>query len=472
MINKIIRIIVVTATIFFTPMKTVSAQDNPTYPIYIVQPGETLTQIAYKFNVSLDDLIQINGIVNPNLISEGTQLYIPDLEGVSGILTTQTVGLGESLRSFLRQYQIPKELFMLLNRITSPQEIYAGSSLIIPMDESNKPLINTHNLQKYQTLFEQTVVLNENPWTVTYNNQINYSIDFLPGEPIFTTSEDEENEIISISPYIQSVDINPLPLVQGHTTLIKIKSYLPLIIKGHLGSRELHFFLSTEEENIYYALQGIHAMTKPGLIPLYLEGYFENGQSFALEQNLLLESGMYPKDPPLHVLDETVDPSITKQENDFVNLIIESITPEQNWSGNFRYPVDGSLEEGTIGFTSRFGNRRSYNNSEYIYFHTGVDFGVYVNSLNIYAAALGRVVFAGLLTVRGNATYIDHGQGIFSGYFHQNEIFVKEGDFVEAGQLIGLIGNTGRVTGPHLHWEVWANGVQVDPVDWVNNTYP
>lgn len=49
---------------------------------------------------------------------------------------------------------------------------------------------------------------------------------------------------------------------------------------------------------------------------------------------------------------------------------------------------------------------------------------------------------------------------------------VKVGDVVEPGQLIGLIGGTGRVTGPHLHWEVWANGVQVDPQNWLDRTFP
>jgi murein DD-endopeptidase MepM/ murein hydrolase activator NlpD len=74
--------------------------------------------------------------------------------------------------------------------------------------------------------------------------------------------------------------------------------------------------------------------------------------------------------------------------------------------------------------------------------------------------------------VRGNATFIDHGQGIFTGYFHQSAIQVNVGDYVEKGQLIGQIGSTGRVTGPHLHWEIWANGVQVNPIDWVLNAYP
>jgi murein DD-endopeptidase MepM/ murein hydrolase activator NlpD len=167
-----------------------------------------------------------------------------------------------------------------------------------------------------------------------------------------------------------------------------------------------------------------------------------------------------------------VDPAITGPEEDLVRSYTTQVSSEKYWQGAFRYPVDGSVEDDTIGFMSTYGNRRSYNGSDYTYFHTGLDFGVYTNSLNIYAAEAGVVVYTGSLTVRGNATFIDHGQGVFSGYFHQAQILVNVGDHVEKGQLIGQIGSTGRVTGPHLHWEIWVNGVQVNPVDWVLNTYP
>jgi murein DD-endopeptidase MepM/ murein hydrolase activator NlpD len=74
--------------------------------------------------------------------------------------------------------------------------------------------------------------------------------------------------------------------------------------------------------------------------------------------------------------------------------------------------------------------------------------------------------------VRGNATVIDHGWGVYSGIWHQSEIQVQVGQTVQKNQIIGLVGGTGRVTGPHLHWEVWVNGIQVNPLDWLINTYP
>ena len=67
---------------------------------------------------------------------------------------------------------------------------------------------------------------------------------------------------------------------------------------------------------------------------------------------------------------------------------------------------------------------------------------------------------------------IDHGWGVYSGFWHQSEFLVQVGEFVAPGQVIGLVGDTGRGTGAHLHWELWVNGVQVDPLDWLQQEYP
>ncbi len=82
------------------------------------------------------------------------------------------------------------------------------------------------------------------------------------------------------------------------------------------------------------------------------------------------------------------------------------------------------------------------------------------------------VVFTGLKTVRGTATIIDHGEGVYSGLYHQAEIYVSAGEHVTAGQLIGKIGATGRVTGAHLHCDLFVNGVQVNPLKWLDEPFP
>ncbi len=96
-----------------------------------------------------------------------------------------------------------------------------------------------------------------------------------------------------------------------------------------------------------------------------------------------------------------------------------NITPDKYWDGKFIKPVD---EPSCI--KSWFGNRRSYNDQPYNKYHTGVDFGVCAN-LNVYAPADGTVVYTGPLTIRGNATIIDHGLGVYSGFWHQEIYWLK-----------------------------------------------
>ena len=181
----------------------------------------------------------------------------------------------------------------------------------------------------------------------------------------------------------------------------------------------------------------------------------------------MIKAGVFSKDPVLYVDPETINPENTKPEEELIQSKIKDATPGKKWDGLFKLPVDEPF-----CIYSYFGNRRSYNGGEYKYFHTGLDFGVCA-TLNIYAPAAGTVVYAGPQTVRGNLVLIDHGWGVYSGFYHMNDILVQVGDVVEAGTLLGTIGDTGRVTGPHLHYEIWVNGVQVNPETWIfDRTYP
>jgi murein DD-endopeptidase MepM/ murein hydrolase activator NlpD len=93
-------------------------------------------------------------------------------------------------------------------------------------------------------------------------------------------------------------------------------------------------------------------------------------------------------------------------------------------------------------------------------------------NLNIYAAADGQVVFAGELPIHGNHTIIDHGWGVYSTYSHQSQILVSPGQNVKRGDLIGIIGTTGRSVGPHLHFEIKINGIYVNPMTWLSKVFP
>ncbi|WP_260597287.1 M23 family metallopeptidase [Sphingomonas endolithica] len=117
-------------------------------------------------------------------------------------------------------------------------------------------------------------------------------------------------------------------------------------------------------------------------------------------------------------------------------------------------PVSGRI-------TSGFG-LRMHPLLHYMRMHKGIDFGAPWGS-PIYAAVDGVVKVAGRSAGYGNLVKLDHGNGISSGYGHMSRILVRPGQHVSRGQQIGAVGSTGMSTGPHLHWEVWKNGVAVNP---------
>lgn len=111
---------------------------------------------------------------------------------------------------------------------------------------------------------------------------------------------------------------------------------------------------------------------------------------------------------------------------------------------------------------SAFGTRSIFNGKPRNA-HGGADF-LSPSGTIVHAPNAGRIVVARSLYYSGNTVIIDHGLGVFSMLAHLSRIDVKEGDLIIANQTLGLVGATGRVTGPHLHWAVRAGNARVDPL--------
>jgi murein DD-endopeptidase MepM/ murein hydrolase activator NlpD len=104
-------------------------------------------------------------------------------------------------------------------------------------------------------------------------------------------------------------------------------------------------------------------------------------------------------------------------------------------------------------------------------YHEGTDFAI-PSGTPVYAPADGVVMVAEPLAVRGNAIVIDHGWGLYSGYWHLSEFKVTPGQTVKQGDLIALSGNTGLSTGAHLHWDMRVLGLNVDPMQFTRQVFP
>jgi hypothetical protein len=126
------------------------------------------------------------------------------------------------------------------------------------------------------------------------------------------------------------------------------------------------------------------------------------------------------------------------------------------WSGPFVAPRPGPVTDG-FGVSRVFNGRLRSR-------HLGADFDGGIGD-SVLATNRGVVVYAGPLYFNGTTVFIDHGAGLLSAYLHLSQTLVAPGDTVSTGQLIGLVGATGRVTGPHLHWFASYGDITVDPVD-------
>ena len=149
-----------------------------------------------------------------------------------------------------------------------------------------------------------------------------------------------------------------------------------------------------------------------------------------------------------------VDPRI-ESEALFLRGVYQKATDARLWSQPFVLPVSDPVN-------SAFG-RRSVFNGEARSPHAGADF-LSPAGRAVTAPNAGRVVAARDLFFTGNTVIVDHGLGLFSTFAHLSRLDVAEGALVESGQLVGAVGATGRVTGPHLHWALRVGGARVDPM--------
>jgi murein DD-endopeptidase MepM/ murein hydrolase activator NlpD len=251
-------------------------------------------------------------------------------------------------------------------------------------------------------------------------------------------------------------------LSQGSLLLVEVKSAKPLAeIKGDWGGRSVSFWQEAGAETPQRALLGVDLEKAPGEYEFTVTGQSARGEKISCNAKVEVKQGRFATER-LTVGKQFVEPSPEQikradEERQRLRDIFDRATPQRLWDGNFRVPLDGVTEG------SNFGKRRILNGNPGSP-HGGADLRG-TTGTPVHAAQRGRVVLAEELFFAGNTVVMDHGLGIYTFYGHLSEIGVKVDDVLESGAVLGEVGATGRVTGPHLHWGLSVGKARVNPLE-------
>jgi len=251
---------------------------------------------------------------------------------------------------------------------------------------------------------------------------------------------------------------------QGSLLLMDLKSSKALAeVRGEWGGRSVPLWSENASENQRKGLLAVDLEKEPGEYELKLTGQTAGGEKVSCSTMVTVRKGQFATEK-LQVGKQFVEPSPEQikradEERQKLRDIFEHVTPERLWDGKFRIPIDGV----TTG--SNFGRRRILNGNPGSP-HGGADLPG-ATGTPVHSAQRGQVVLAEGLFFGGNTVVVDHGLGIYTFYGHLSEIDVKVGDPVEAGAVLGKVGATGRVTGPHLHWGLTVERARVNPLQLV-----
>ncbi|MEE8364923.1 MAG: peptidoglycan DD-metalloendopeptidase family protein [Gammaproteobacteria bacterium] len=208
-------------------------------------------------------------------------------------------------------------------------------------------------------------------------------------------------------------------------------------------------------DNKFVAIVGLPLNLKPG--EYYISGHWGNEK--ALQKKFF---SVVSKEYTTQYINIEDDRKVNPYASDMARIWAEQKRQRKAKSHYSDTPVDVNFIQPTQGIlTGSFGRRRIFN-GEARRPHSGMDIAA-DQGVPVLSPADGNVVELGDFFFSGNLVYVHHGQGVTSLFAHMSEINVELGQAVKKGQLIGKVGATGRVTGPHLHWSLGLNGTWIDP---------
>lgn len=466
---------------------SVLAQQEPEVPagltIHVVQRGENLFRIALSYGLTTDELAAINGITNTNNIYVGQRLLVPAPQSVHHEPQVHIVQPGETLADIATLYGKTLEELVAINEIGNINRIYSGQQLYItqpdaetqqpeqpapaaPLPESEMGTTSIlHTVQSGETLFRIGLRYGRTVNELAAANNLTDPTLIYTGQQLLIPDVQVPQLAVELPAPITALNVQPLIPMEGGTASVRITTSTPATLSAEFLGRSLHV-ITQEGGTEHIMLIGVPMFTEPDIYPFTLELAAAGGAQISFGFNLQIVSGGYGQqiiNLPAELLG-LLEPGTEEYELNLMRTLTANVTAERYFSGPLGLPAAAPMN-------AAFGIRRSYNGSAFDRYHNGVDFAG-APGTPILAAAPGRVVLVDFLNIRGITTVIDHGWGVYTVYAHQMASNVQVGDFVQTSQPIGTVGSSGRVTGAHLHWEVWVNGIAVDPLQWVQQSLP
>jgi murein DD-endopeptidase MepM/ murein hydrolase activator NlpD len=425
--------------------------------VHVVQAGETLFGIAQQHGTTVEAIADANGISDPSFITSGQRLVIPTAAGTSSrpTITTYLVVPGDTLDVVARRFDSTAATIAELNGIVSPTGLTAGQLLRVPDQYAGR----LHPVAEQETALGLALRYDLSPWEFQTSNGLSSSGALLPGQRVWVPSQVSTGTLPS--PFL-ALDVGPLPILQGHTVRVAAELVTGTEVRGVFEDQVLNFAVKGDA---HYAFFGIHALDDPGVYTLALLATEDTGDEVYVTRSINVIDANFDFEQ-INLPVDLGDTEAIAAERARIAEIKPVFNPERYWDGLFVRPIDTEI-------TSLFGTNRLYKYPSYQYYgyHEGTDFGGEVGT-PIHAPATGVVVLAEPLYLRGNALVIDHGWGIYTGYWHLSQFDVEVGQRVEPGDQVALMGSTGNSTGAHLHWDLWVNGTNVSALQWTEQPFP
>ena len=254
-----------------------------------------------------------------------------------------------------------------------------------------------------------------------------------------------------------SLASSPSPLTEGALGWLLLRpNAVDSVAGGQAGGEPLHFEQSLPGE--YRAMVAVPIESRDSLpVTVFLA---REGGTDTVRKAIPVRQADYPREvlavaPKFAKPDSAAAARIQRDNARSRQVSLASRDHLRLWQGSFRLPRDSRI-------TSAFGAARVFN-GEVKSRHLGTDFAGAVGA-PVLASGRGVVAMVANFYLAGKAVYLDHGQGLVTAYFHLSRVDVTVGDTVKSGQRIGAVGQSGRVTGPHLHWVARFGTITVDPM--------